>query len=159
MADEVAAVAEAVAEATEAKEIEEDFPVSGNPSPTKKEELYRDLATRLNMVVERKRGKGRQCFGDNHGRDILVAVIDGLVDIVLQPMDSAGRPAEGSVGIPGGYGSMQLGTAAATRKVTPQGKEIDVPIRWRMVWRPGKTVDDRLHALPPPVAAVAVPVA
>jgi len=117
--------------------------------PKDKDELYRQIATKLNGMVEEKRGKGKQVFGDNHARDILVSVFDGLTDILFQT-DENGKAAEGSVGIPAGYGSMQLGTAAATVKKTPQGVTVNVPKRWRSVWRPGKSVDERLKKLPPP---------
>ena len=100
-------------------------------------------------MVEEKRGKGRQVFGDAHGHDIVESVWNGFLGILLQ-LDKEGKAQECSVGIPDGFGSLKLGTAKATSKKTPQGQLVSVPKRWRVVWRPGKKVDSLLEALPPP---------
>lgn len=157
------AEAETTAETTTAEESGEDVPDIITGAIRDKEDMYRSVANYLNAKVERvfspvaKRVKDqknmdiklRQVFGDQHARDLTVAIFDGLVGILLQ-QDEKGNYVEASVGIPGGYGSLQLTTAAATTKRTPQGQTVEVPKRWRLKWSPGKTVDEKLDALPAP---------
>lgn len=154
MAEEAVVAAETaeapVAEKTEKKEStpREKFSIT-KTAPKSKEDLYRQVQTALNDLVTEKRGPGRQVFGDQHAHDIVTGVFAGFVGILLQT-DKNGQAQECSVGIPAGYGSLQLGTAAPTTKRTPQGQVVSVPRRWRAVWRPGKAVEDLLDALPPP---------
>lgn len=133
------------------------------PKPKSKEQLYRLGAQRLNEKVQEyfkpvqerqmKRHneeiKMRQVFGDQDIRDLVVFVFGGIFDILLQP-GADGVLREATVGIPGGFGSMQLATAGATRKTTPQGTVVEVQKRWRVKYSPGKMVDQKLAQLPPP---------
>lgn len=128
---------------------ENSLPEVVTAAPKKKEDLYKQMAARLNAQVEKVRGEGRKVFGDHHMRDVMVGVFQGLMEIATQT-DESGKAEVGTVGIPGGFGSFQLGTAAATVKKTPQGQVLNVPKRWRFVWKPGKAVDDRLDTLPVP---------
>ena len=137
-------------------------------APTKKEDMYRAMADLLNAkvhkafepIARRASEKGidkgsslsiRKVFGDNDARDLTVAVFDGLTDILFQT--DGGKASEGSVGIPAGFGSLQLTTAAATTKRTPQGNTVEVPERWRVKWSPGKAVDEKLAKLPAPAGS------
>jgi hypothetical protein len=131
--------------------------------PTSKEKLYRQIASRLNNKVDayfkpvaervqKKHGeeiKMRQVFGDSDARNLVVIVWRGLFDILLCPGDG-GAISEVNVGIPGGFGSLQLTTAGATKKKTPQGQVVDVQKRWRVKYSAGRTVDVLLEQLPPP---------
>ena len=131
-----------------------------------KEEIYQAIADYANQRVQKafthianralqKKGlvlKMRPVFGDRFGRDVMVAVFEGLLNILSQK-DENGRNQPRSVPIPGGFGSLQLMVAAATRKVTPQGNEVDVPRRWRLKYSPGKTVEDRFDVLTTPPEA------
>jgi hypothetical protein len=124
-------------------------------APKNKEEFYNQLVTRLNNLVEAKRGHGRKVFGNSHGRDIVVLVFDGLADILTHP-NGEGTVVPNNLGMPGGWGSIQLGTAKATTKRTPQGKVVEVPKRWRVVWKPGKAMSDRIRMLEGPPQPVAL---
>jgi len=131
--------------------------------PHSKEQLYRHIASRLNLKVDtyfapvaermlkkhNEEIKMRQVFGDQDARDLLVLFWTGMFDILLQP-DGEGQYKESSVGIPAGFGSLQLTTAGATTKKTPQGQVVDVLKRWRVKYSPGKAVDSRLSQLPAP---------
>lgn len=147
------------------KEARENLPAPEGQEgkPRSKEQLYRIMAGRLNRKteeyfkpvaerVQKKHGeeiKMRQVFGDQDARDLLVLFFQGLFDILLQP-NAEGEFKEVSVGIPGGFGSLQLTTAGATTKKTPQGQVVEVQKRWRVKYSPGKSVDGRLEQLPPP---------
>jgi hypothetical protein len=146
-------------------------PVEQTPRmPKSKEELYRQFATFLNQrvqdtfkpVAERVKTKHgeeiklRQVFGDTDARDLVVSVWEGFFNLLLQPADD-GSYREVSVGIPGGYGSLQLTTAGATTKKTPQGQTVQVHERWRVKYSPGKAVDSKLGQLPPPPPKAAAP--
>lgn len=115
----------------------------------RKEDLYEAIKQRLNEQVISKRGTGAQVFGDTHTHDIVVSVWEGFFRILTQ-LDAEGQAQVASLGIPNGYGSLKLMTAAATKKRTPQGAIVQVPKRWRAVWRPGKRVEEILDTLPPP---------
>jgi len=145
------------------EEPKKEAKTSDNGPPEDKEDLYRLLAGKLNTKVEQyfepvaKRVKDqknmdikmRQVFGDQDIRDLTVAIFDGLFDILLQDVDP--KAEKYSTGIPGGYGSLQLMTAAATTKKTPQGQLVPVKKRWRVKYSPGKSVDERLAKLPAPI--------
>jgi len=122
------------------------------PKPTNKDELYRQLAGRMNSRVEAVRGPGRKVFGDQHGHDFLEYVLEGLLTVLVTPEED-GTYKPHTLGIPGGLGSFGLDVAKATTKRTPRGDMIDVPARWRFLWRGGKYHDDLLKSLPAPPAS------
>jgi hypothetical protein len=131
--------------------------------PRTKEEAYRIISQRLNTKVQsyfqpiadrvmkkhKESIKMRQVFGDTDARDLVVSMWDMFYDILLTPNDD-GTVEPTSLGIPGGHGSLQLTTAGATTKMTPQRVSVKVDKRWRVKYSPGKTVDERLSQLPPP---------
>jgi hypothetical protein len=152
--------------ATAVAEKDEKDDVSATPTlpVKKKEELYRHLSEKLNAKVQEyfkpvadrvaektniKDLKLRQVFSDADMRDLLVDYMRGLFGILTQPGEN-GALDEASVGIPAGFGSIQLTTAGATKKKTPQGKMVDVPLRWRIRYSAGKTVEGLLKTLPAP---------
>jgi hypothetical protein len=169
-AEAKATEAEEQTEAVDGEESAGDVPEIITGVIRDKEDMYRSIANYLNAKVEKvfaavaRRVKDqknmdiklRQVFGDQHARDLTVGLFDGLMSILLQ-QDEGGQYVESSVGIPGGYGSLQLTTAAATIKRTPQGQTVEVPKRWRLKWSPGKTVDEKLDALPAPPPDEEVP--
>jgi len=154
--------AETTAPVADAAKAEAKAPEAAK-KPVSKEELYRSISTSMNAKVDeyfapvaarvkdkaKMEIKMRQVFGDQDARDLVVAVFDGLFDILLTPgEDGSVKPV--SLGIPGGFGSIQLTTAGATTKKTPQGQTVEVQKRWRVKYSPGKSVDERLKQLPAP---------
>jgi nucleoid DNA-binding protein len=164
VAAEAAVVETPAVEAPAPAEPAQEVPILTGAEKTK-EDIYRSFATYLNAKVEKafqpvarrvleQKGmeiKMRQVFGDQVGRDLMVAVYQGLLTLVTTK-DENGAAQVTSVGIPGGFGSIQLTTAAATTKRTPQGQTVEVPKRWRLKYSPGKTVDETLDSLAPPPA-------
>ena len=119
--------------------------------------LNRKVDTRFEAVAKRVKDKHkddihlRRVFGDEDGRAIVVGVFDELLDLLLVEKPEGGIP-EGkrTLGLPAGLGSLELLTAGATTKKTPQGTTIEVPKRWRVKWNTGKAISERLDALPAP---------
>jgi nucleoid DNA-binding protein len=150
----------AVAEATE-EAVAPEAPLA---APVDKSEIYSRIAGQLNKKVEdrfasvasRVKAKHkedihmRRVFGDEDGRGLVVGIFNALLDLLMSP-NGENEIVEGvTVGLPGGLGSLELLTAGATTKKTPQGKTVEVPKRWRCKWNPGKSVSERLSALPEP---------
>lgn len=161
MSTDTTAVAEPEAPAT---------PVAATPAADKNE-IYSRIAAGLNAKVEarfepvanRVKAKHkdeihlRRVFGDEDGRAILVSVFTELLDLLMAP-DAEGKIVENkTVGLPAGLGSIELLTAGATTKKTPQGSTIEVPKRWRVKWNTGKAVAERLAALPAPLPDAPAP--
>jgi nucleoid DNA-binding protein len=133
------------------------------PPLEEKEDLYKYVQNYLNAKVEdvvqpvvaKVKDKAnltikvKRVFSKDDARDILVLLMDGLVEALLFPKPD-GTNVPTSLGIPGGFGSFQLGYAKKTRAKTPQKVWVDVPRRWRVKWVPGKQVTDRIKALIPP---------
>jgi hypothetical protein len=132
--------------------------------PKSKQELYGQLAQTANDKVAaafapvqarvKERAKLeinlRRVFGDDDGRRMVVDVIRGLLLLTIQP-NAEGKIKEGyTVGLPDGLGSLEILTAGATTKTTPQGVKIPVERRWRLKWNPGKSAEDMLDKLPKP---------
>jgi hypothetical protein len=129
-----------------------------------KAEIYARVASLLNGKVEQRfspvkdrvRNKFkeeinmRRVFGDEDSRLLLVLYFNQLLALLTKPGPN-GKIVKGTtVGLPGGLGSLEILTAGATKKKTPQGKTIDVEERWRLKWNPGKNVDLLLEKLPKP---------
>lgn len=168
-----AAVAETEAATEEAAEaVPETLELA---KPKNKEELYENIKRMLNHKAAKtfapvanraKKAKGldlkmRQVYGDNDARELVTYVFDSFMDILeaLATSKNDGTYQPANLGIPGGYGSFQLTTAAATTKMTPQGTKIEVAKRWRLKWSVGKAVNDRLQKFGPPPADEAAPAA
>lgn len=139
-------------------------PVVEKTSPASKVEIYSRIAGLLNEKVQERfavvqkrvleRHKDdvhmRRVFGDEDGRSLMVMMWTELMDLLVSP-NSEGQIVEGTtVGLPAGLGSLELLTAGATKKKTPQGAMIDVKKRWRVKWNPGKAVQEKIAALPKP---------
>jgi hypothetical protein len=149
-------------QATPVAEVEAPVAVAATPAADKNE-IYSRIAKVLNdkvddrfkSVQERVKAQHkteihlRRVFGDEDGRSMLVMVFSELLDSLVAP-GAGGVTEAATLGLPAGLGSIELLTAGATTKKTPQGSTINVPKRWRIKWNTGKAVSERLAALPAP---------
>lgn len=150
-------------ETSEATEKVTKTPFPETP-PASKKEIYNRVADRLNAAVQerwtalQKRIKDktgqdfnfRDVFGEAEGREVVIEVLGNFCSLLTKADAEGNLVRNTTVGLPGGFGSLELLTAGATTKTTPQNRKVEVPERWRVKWNPGKTMDDLLSKLPAP---------